>query len=95
MWLDARNIKTRRPAKKLDHRRLGPYKVMEMVGPNAVRLCLPDTVQLHPAFHVSLLELASSDPFPGQVSPPLPPAVVDGEEEWEVERILDSRQLYN
>ena len=95
VWLDARNIKTRRPTKKLDHRRLGPYEVMEMMGPNAVRLRLPDTVQLHPVFHVSLLELASDDPFPGQVSPPQPPDIVDGEEEWEVERVLDSRHFYN
>ena len=46
VWLDARNIKIRRPTKKLDHRRLGPYEVMEMVGPNAVRLRLPDTVSV-------------------------------------------------
>ena len=95
VWLDARNIKTRRPTKKLDHRRLGPYKVVETVGPNAVRLRLPDTVQLHPVFHVSLLELPSGDPFPGQVSPQPLPVIVDGEEEWEVERILDSRHFYN
>ena len=66
-----------------------------MVGPNTVCLCLPDTVQLHPVFHVSLLELALGDPFPGQVSPPPPPVVGDGKEEWEVECILDSRHFYN
>jgi hypothetical protein len=95
VWLDARNIKTRRPTKKLDHRRLGPYEVVEAVGPSAVRLRLPDTVRLHPVFHVSLLEHAASDPFPGQVPPPTPAVIVDGEEEWEVERILDSRLHYN
>ena len=64
-WLDARNIKTRRLTKKLDDRCLGPYEVIEAVGPSAVRLHLPNTVQLHPGFHVSLLKLASDDPFPG------------------------------
>ena len=92
--MDARNIKTRRPSVKLDHRRLGPYEVIESVGASAVRLRLPATVQIHPVFHVSLLELAADDPYPGQVSPPPPAVVVDGEEEWEVETILDSR-LHN
>ena len=94
VWLDARNITTRRPSKKLDHRRLGPYEVIEAVGPNAARLRLPETVRLHPVFHVSLLEHASDDPLPGQQSPPPPAVVVDGQEEWEVERVLDSR-LYH
>ena len=69
--------------------------MIEEVGPSAVRLHLPDTVQLHPVFHVSLLELASDDPFPGQTFPPPPPIIIDGEEEWEVEKILDSRYFYN
>jgi hypothetical protein len=51
-------------------------------------------VRLHPVFHVSLLEHAASDPLPGQLSPPAPAVIVDGEEEWEVERILDSRTYY-
>ena len=84
VWLDARNIKTRRPSVKLDHRRLGPYEVIESVGTSAVRLRLPNTVLIHPVFHVSLLEHAANDPFPGLIAPPPPAVIVDGEEEWEV-----------
>ena len=36
VWLDAHNITTRRPTKKLDHCHLGPYEVIEAVGPSAV-----------------------------------------------------------
>ena len=36
VWLDARNIKSRRPSVKLYHRWLGPYEVIESVGANAV-----------------------------------------------------------
>ena len=93
--MDARNIKTRRPSAKLDHRRLGPYEVIESVGASAVRLRLPATVQIHPVFHVSLLEHAAEDPNPGQIAPPPPAVIVDGEEEWEVETIPDSRLHYN
>ena len=93
VWLDARNITTRQPSRKLDHRRLGPYEVVESLGPSAVCLHLPDTVKLHPVFHVSLLGHAANDPLPRQRSPPPPAIIVDGEE-WEVERVLDSRLFY-
>ena len=95
VWLDARNIKTRKPSVKLDHRRLGPYELIESVGTSAVRLRLPATVQLHPVFHVSLLEHAADNLYPGQIAPPPPPIIVDGEEEWEVETIMASRLHYN
>ena len=35
VWLDARNIRTTRPAKKLDHKRLGPFTVTEVVSTHA------------------------------------------------------------
>ena len=70
---------------------MGPYEVIESVGASAVRLCLPATVQIHPVLHVSLLEHAADDPFPGHIAPPPPAVIVDGKEEWEVETIFDSR----
>jgi len=48
-------------------------------------------MQVHPVFHVSLLEPAARDPLPGQQQPPPPPVEIDGEEEWFVDSILDSR----
>ena len=95
VWLDTRNIKTHRPYVTRDHRWLGPYKVVKSIGTSAVRLRLPATVQIHPVFHVSLLEQATNDPYPGQIAPPPPAVIVDGEEEWEVETIMDSRLHYN
>jgi len=47
--------------------------------------------RLHPVFNVVKLSLAPPDPIPGQrTSPPPLPEIVDGEEEWVVEEILDS-----
>ena len=48
---------------------------------------------IHNVFHASLLKRAAADPFPNQCQDDLrPPAImVDGEEEWEVERILRKR----
>lgn len=56
VWLSRRNLKTRRPNNKLDVRRLGPFRVVRMVGSNAAELKLPPDLQrLHPVFNVSLL----------------------------------------
>ena len=91
VWLDARNWKTRRPSAKLDHRRHGPFRIAARISPHAYRLELHDSMQVHPVFHVSLLEPAAQDPLPGQRQPPPPPVEIDGEEEWFVDSILDSR----
>jgi hypothetical protein len=97
VWLTTRNIRTRRPSRKLDHRRAGPFQVLEdphLRTPYAVRLELPPSMKIHPVRHVSELEPAATDAFPGQQIPPPPPIEVDGEQEWEVEEVLDSRMRY-
>ncbi|KAI0991643.1 hypothetical protein K3495_g16544 [Podosphaera aphanis] len=48
-------------------------------------------MKVHPVFHVSLLEPFATDPLPGQISPPPPPIIVDGEFEYVVEEILDAK----
>ena len=47
-------------------------------------------MKVHNVFHVRLLEPAANDPFLGQIIFPAPPVEVDGEEEWEVTKVLDS-----
>jgi len=90
VWLDARNWKTRRPSAKLDHRRHGPFKIACKISSHAYRLEHLDSMQVHPVFHVSLLEPTAQDPLPGQRQPPPPPVEIDGEQEWFVDSILDS-----
>ena len=94
VWLLSRNIRTQRPSRKLDFKRLGRFKILERIGTHAYKLDLPPTMKVHPVFHVSLLEPVATDPLPGQVVPPPPPVIVDNEIEYEVEDILDSRRHY-
>ena len=83
--LSARNIRTRRTSAKLGDKFLGPFSIVESVGTNAYRLNLPVKYErLHPVFHVSLLE--PYQPREG-VAPP-PPIDLEGEEHFEVARIL-------
>src|SRR5690606_33677306 len=91
VWLNAQNITTLRPSRKLDHRRLGPYKITKVVSSHAYELDLPPAIKIHKVQIVSLLDPADNNPLPGQVTPPPPPVEVDGEEEYYVDEILDSK----
>lgn len=92
VWLLRRNIKTSRPSEKLDYRKLGPFKIVAPVGTRSFRLDLPAAMsRIHPVFHVSLLESFRANTIPGRYAPPPPPIEVEGQIEYEVETILDSR----
>jgi hypothetical protein len=94
VWLSTKNIRTARQSKKLDHKRVGPYPVTAIINKNAYRLDLPTSMKIHNVFNVALLD-KYTEPVPGQPTPePQPVIVTPGEEEWEVERVLDSRYRY-
>jgi Integrase zinc binding domain/Chromo (CHRromatin Organisation MOdifier) domain/Integrase core domain len=88
--LSTKNINLKHPgSNKLLPRWIGPFTIVEQVGPIAFKLDLPDTLQrLHPVFHASLLTKYNDK---GGYKP-LPSILMeDGSLEYEVERILDSR----
>lgn len=93
VWLSGRNIRTNRPAKKLDYKYHGPFTIGKCIGSHAYRLELPSTFHnIHDVFHVSLLKPYRTTK--GR-APSLPPLIeVEGEEHAEVEEILDSRVHY-
>ena len=47
VWFNAQNITTQRPSRKLDHCRIGPYRIAKIVSPYAYEINFPATVQYH------------------------------------------------
>jgi len=91
VMLSGRNIKTRRPSKKLDHKNHGPFQIEKIVSPLAVRITLPCKWKIHNVFHVSLLEPYRTSEHR---APPDPSKVlreaddIEQSEEYDVEEVM-------
>src|SRR5450755_3920041 len=89
VYLLRRNVKTVRPSDKLDHKKLGPFKIIRNIKDISFELQFPPTMRIYPVFHILFLE--SADPnIPQGPAPEIHP---DSQEfEDEVEKILDVRK---
>ena len=90
VWLSAKDLKLNRPARKLSERQLGPFEIIKVVSPNAMKLKLPASYRIHDVINVSRLKLYK-EPTAGQRVTPPEPIEVEGQPEYEVEEVLDSR----
>jgi hypothetical protein len=93
VWLSRKNITTTRPSSKLDYKRLGPYKILEVVGESKMvfKLDLSPWMKIHPVFHASLLDPYNTNTIPGCTQLPPPAVTVEDTLEYEVKEILDSQ----
>ena len=91
VWLEGCNLKTDRPSVKLVAKRYGPFPVAQELSPMTYRLTLPEQWKIHPVFHVDLLTPYKEMAFQGPNYTRPPPDLIDNEEEYKVECILDSR----
>jgi len=81
-----------RRTEKLMKRFVGPYKVKKIVSSNAVELELSNTIKIHLVVNVSRI-CRYIGQVEGQKREQPAPVIVDGEEEWEVEKILNKQQI--
>ena len=90
MLFNSHNLELKHPGtKKLLPHGVGPFIVERRIGPVAYRLELPNSMHtIHPVFHASKLAKYRMD---GQCQPPPPLIELEGELEYEVEKILDKR----
>ena len=70
VMLNTKNIRTKRPTKKLTPRLYGPFKVLEKRGNRAYKLDIPSLWKINPGFHVSLLEPYKVSDWPNREQPP-------------------------
>ena len=67
---------------------VGPYKIKKIVSLNAVKLELLSIVKIHPVVNVSRIQCYIGQ-VEGQKKKQLAPVIIEGKEEWKVERILN------
>ena len=79
-----------RRTEKLTEQFVGPYKVKRVVSTNAIEFELPSTIKIHPVVNVSKVHKYRNQ-VEGQKKKTPQPVVIEGEEEWEVEKILNKR----
>jgi hypothetical protein len=92
VWLSSTNIHSTRPLKKLDAHRCRPFKIIQKVSSHAYKLELPPNFcHIHPVFHVMLLEPHTPNTILNHIQPPPPPVEIEGQLEYKVEVILDSK----
>jgi hypothetical protein len=80
-------------SKKIAPKHKGPFKIKEILSPVTYRLDLPKHWKIHDVFHASLLTPFVETEAHGPSFSNLPPDIVNGEEEYEVEQILASRKF--
>ena len=86
VFLSRQNLKTKRPSKKLDNLRVGPFEILEEIGTVNYKLQLPPGMHIHPVFHKKLLEPAPPDAE-------LATDIELEDDEYEVEEIKDLRKF--
>jgi hypothetical protein len=92
VYLIQRNIQTKQPNTKLDHKKLGLFKIKKIIGLVNYKLVLPKTMNIHPVFHISLLEPV----FLGVLLAPVTKIeLVNPNAEYKIEEILDHKQVRN
>ncbi len=93
VWLEGRHLRTNQPTAKLAPRRHGPFPIVQVMSPVNYQLKLPMQWSIHDVFHIDLLTPYKETNLHGSNYSRPAPDLVDNEEEYEIEKILDSWQF--
>jgi len=81
-----------RRTEKLMEQFVDLYKVKRVISTNAIELELPSAIKIHPVVNVSRVQLYKPQVEGQKVVLPQP-VVIDGEEKYEVEKILNKKKI--
>ncbi len=93
VWLEGCHLCTNQQTAKLAPKRHGPFPVTRVMSPVNYQLKLPTQWSIHDVFHIDLLMRYHKTDLHGPNYSRLAPDLVDNEEEYKVEKILDSWQF--
>jgi hypothetical protein len=93
VWFEGKNLQINQPTPKLAPRRHGPFKVIQVMSTVNYRLELPTQWSIHPVFHIDLLTPYKETIMHGPNFTQPTPELINGEEEYSVEKILDSQHF--
>jgi hypothetical protein len=91
VWLKGSHLKLPYATMKLAPRRYRPFKVATKISSVTYKIKLPTNWKIHDVFHASLLTPYNETNAHGPNFLELPPDLIEGELEWEVEMILGDR----
>jgi len=92
VFVKAQFFQTTQPSKKLSEKYLRPYEIIAQPGALLFTLCLLESMRsVHPVFHVSMLEPATSNTFSKRIQLVPTPVIIDREPEYEISWIVDSK----
>jgi hypothetical protein len=98
VMLSTTNLKNLDKVPKLSQKYIGPFKIKKKISGVVYELELPSDMKIHSSFHISKLKKYNKNDvslFPNRVSQsisrPGPERIIDGEEAYEVEKIIGKR----
>ena len=91
VWFLPHNVKTMRPSKKLNYKKMVPVTMIKKVGTSSYKVDLPASMTMHNTFLIALLEHYEDNKFPSQIQTSPLPIQIEGEAEYELKEIIDSR----
>jgi hypothetical protein len=91
VWLEGTNLQLTHPSAKLAPRQYSPFTITDKISPVVFRLALPGHWAIHNVFHASLLTPYWETLEHGTNFLEPPPEMIKGEEEYEVECIVNSQ----
>jgi hypothetical protein len=92
IYLIQRNIQIKQLNTKLDHKKLGLFKIKRITRLINYELVLPKTMNIYPVFYISLLELILLGIL---LVPVIEIKPVNPNTEYKVKEILDHKQVRN
>src|SRR5258707_13182857 len=91
-WLSRQNYSSDCPMKKLDHKWASPFTITKVISPATIKLHLSTQEKnIHPVISISSICPYMPDDIAECPQPLQPsPIIIDNQEEYEVEEVLDS-----